>query len=248
VDNTYREIINIGRHNLPMVDYHVFLRDGMSIEDALRKSRHDGIQYGITIASTAVKNDAAAQRWLAPLAGKPVFSAFYAADRNWTRTISQKTAQQFDYILAGGLWWNSEEIKPNANRQAFVDRLVDQTVERLNTEPIDIYSRATYLPPTMKAEAGALWTEVRMAKLIDALVRNKVAVEINTQDQLPSRAFLERAKQAGCKFGFGTANESAAQLKRCEYGLQMVEECKLDWRNFFAPGAWQPKATERRWL
>ena len=39
VDNTYREIINIGRHNLPMVDFHVYLRPGLSLEQVLRKSR-----------------------------------------------------------------------------------------------------------------------------------------------------------------------------------------------------------------
>src|SRR5947208_14801643 len=37
VDNTYREIIDFGRHNLPTVDYHVNLRDEMSLEQALRK-------------------------------------------------------------------------------------------------------------------------------------------------------------------------------------------------------------------
>ena len=99
----------------------------------------------------------------------------------------------------------------------------------------------------MKAEAEELWTESRMSRLIDALIKNQVAVEINTREQLPSRAFIERAKQAGCKFGFGTANETAAELKRCEYGLQMVETCKLDWHNFFAPGSWWPKAVDRRW-
>jgi len=104
-----------------------------------------------------------------------------------------------------------------------------------------------YLPATMRAGADELWTQARMAKLIDALVRNKVAIELNTLEQLPRPNFIQQTKDAGCKFGFGTANGTAAELKRCEYGLQMVETCKLDWRNFFAPGAWWPKAAERRW-
>jgi len=86
-----------------------------------------------------------------------------------------------------------------------------------------------------------------MSKLIDALVKNQVAIEINTPEQLPSRAFVERAKQAGCKFAFGTGNETVAELKRSEYGLQMVEACKLSWQDFFVPGAWWPKAVDRRW-
>ncbi len=247
VDDVYREIINIGRHNVPMVDYHVFLRSGMTLEDALRKSRSDGIQYGITATSATVKDDGDAERWLRSLEGRPVFYAFSAADGNWTRAISKKTAQGFDYVLADSRSWANEQANSVANRQQFLDSLIDQTVERLNTEPIDIYTFATYLPASMRTQADELWTEPRMAKLIDALVKNQVAVELNTREQLPSRRFIELGKQAGCKFGFGTANETAAELKRCEYGLQMVEVCKLDWHNFFAPGAWWAKAADRRW-
>jgi histidinol phosphatase-like PHP family hydrolase len=86
-----------------------------------------------------------------------------------------------------------------------------------------------------------------MSKLIDALVRNKVAIELNSVERLPGRAFIQLAKDAGCKFAFGTGNATAAELQRCEFGLQTVEDCKLDWHNFFAPGSWWPKAAERRW-
>jgi len=245
VDDVYREIINIGRHNVPMVDYHVFLRTGLTLEDALRKSRKDGIQYGITAASTTLKDDGGADRWLRSLADRPVFYALYAADRNWTRAISQKVVQRFDYVLADGRTW--VDSKGHSNSQEFVDSLVDQTVERLNAEPIDIYAFPTYLPENLRAEANELWTERRTTKLIDALLKNQVAIEINSLENLPSQSFIERAKQAGCKFGFGTANQSAAELKRCEYGLQMVRACKLDWHNFFAPSSWWPKAVDRRW-
>ena len=67
VDAVYREVINIGRHNVPMVDCHVFLRDGMTLEDALRKSRKDGLQYAVTAEAAAFKNDADVNRWLVPL-------------------------------------------------------------------------------------------------------------------------------------------------------------------------------------
>lgn len=32
-----------------------------------------------------------------------------------------------------------------------------------------------------------------------------------------------------------------------QFGLEMVETCKLNWSSFFAPGAWWPKSAERRW-
>ncbi len=257
VDDVYRKIINVGRHNVPMVDYHVFLRDGMTIEDALRKSRNDGIQYGITAETAAVKNDADTERWLRPFLGKPVFFALSATDGQWTRTFSRQTARRFDYILADGRSWRNEQGQmvrlenlreaSATDRQAFLDSLVDQTVKRLDAEPIDLYAHLTYLPASMRAEADELWTPARQTKLIEALARNQVAVELNTSERLPSRSFIQQAKDAGCKFGFGTANETAAELKRCEYGLQMVETCRLDWQHFFAPGAWWPKAADRRW-
>lgn len=258
VDEVYREIINIGRHNVPMVDYHVFLRNGMTLEGALRKSRKDGIQYGITATTATLKSDADAQRWLNSLARRPVFYALYAADQDSARTISRKTAQQFDYILADSRTWRDgknrnvrlwvpQEANSIGSREAFLDSLLEQTVARLNADPIDMYTSPTYLPVSMKAQSDQLWTEARMTKLIDALVKNQVAVELNSSDRLPSRAFVERAKEAGCKFGFGTANETSAQLKRCEYGLQTIETCKLDWHSFWTPGGWWPKAADRRW-
>ena len=247
VDDVYRQIINIGRHNVPMVDYHVFLRPGMTLDDALRKSRKDGIQYGIAATSADPKDDEATHKWLDALAERPAFSALYAADQSWMKAISRETAQRFDYVIADSRTWIDSTSKGAINRQAFLNSLVDHTLRRLDTEPIDILASPTYLPAALRDEADQLWTEGRMTTLIDALLKNQVATEINTREQLPSRAFLELAKQAGCKFAFGTANQTAAELQRCEYGLQMVGTCKLDWRNFFAPGSWWPKATDRRW-
>ncbi len=151
VDNTYREIINIGRHNLPMVDYHVSLRDGMTLEQALRKSRADGIQYGVTAESTTLKNDADAQRWLRSFAGKPVFCGLDAAEMDWTKAISRTAAQGFDYVVAGSRTWTDgknrtvrlwvpDEAKSITNREEFLDSLLDQTV-RPPEQPADRHLR-----------------------------------------------------------------------------------------------------------
>ena len=218
VDETYRRIIDIGRHNLPMVDFHVCLRKCLTLEKALQKSRWDGIQYGITADATTMTSEAALAHWLQTVAGKPVFFALLTKDLAWTRRISLTSAKQFDYVVADGR-----------------DRSVDETIERLNEEPVDIISGVVNPPAA------------RVSPLIDALVRNTVAVELNTTTKTPSESFILQAKDAGCRFAFGTANKTEAELKRCEYGLQMVETCKLDWHNFFVPGAWGPKAVERRW-
>jgi histidinol phosphatase-like PHP family hydrolase len=54
------------------------------------------------------------------------------------------------------------------------------------------------------------------------------------------------AKEAGCKFTFGSNNGGPNDLGRCEYGIQMTKELNLGWQDFFVPGAWGPKAVERK--
>lgn len=218
VDETYREIINIGRHNLPMVDFHVYLRPGLSLEEALRNSRNDGLQYGITAEASTLKNDDDVDQWLEPMAHRPVFFALAADNSTRTEKLSQRAARKFDYVIAD-----------------VHGATMDTVLIRLQKEPIDILSGLGPVP------------KERERDLISVLAKNKVAVELNTVRRTPSKEFILQAKDAGCKFAFGTANASVAELKRCEYGLQTVETCKLDWHNFFTPGGWWPKAADRRW-
>lgn len=57
---------------------------------------------------------------------------------------------------------------------------------------------------------------------------------------------MRMAKQAGCKFAFGTNNSGPDDLGRCEYGVEMTKQLDLTWRDFFVPGAWGPKTVERK--
>ena len=156
--------------------------------------------------------------WLAPMAHRPVFFALAADNTDWTKKLSKRSAQKFDYVIGK---------VDEAN--------LDTVLQRLEKEPIDILSGIGSVPKN------------RQRDLISALVQNKVALELNSVQRTPTEEFILQAKDAGCKFAFGTANASAAQLKRCEYGLHMVEKCKLDWHSFFTPGGWWPKAVDRRW-
>jgi histidinol phosphatase-like PHP family hydrolase len=90
------------------------------------------------------------------------------------------------------------------------------------------------------------WTEPRMRKVIEAVARNGVAIELNNRCQLPRPPFVRMAREAGCRFSLGSNNGSLESLGRSEHGLRMIEECKLRWQDFFVPGAWGPKAVERK--
>ncbi|MBI4909020.1 MAG: DUF1080 domain-containing protein [Acidobacteria bacterium] len=260
VDDTFRRIIHTGRHNVPMVDYHVHLKSGFTLEQALAKSRRDGIQYGLAVncgKGFPVQDDASARAFLESIKGQPVFIAMQAEGREWTSMFSRGTVALFDYVFTDSMTWTDnngrrmrlwipDEVGTISDEQAFMDLLVERTVGILNREPIDIYVNPTFIPASISARYDALWTETRMQKVVEAAARNGVAIELNDRYKLPGAAFVRMAKAAKCKFSFGTNNGSAADLGRSEYGLRMLEECKLTWQDFFVPGVFQPKAALRK--
>lgn len=259
-DEVFRNIINYGRHNIPMVDYHVHLKEGLTLEQALAKSRRDGIEYGIAIncgKGFPTENDDAVRAYFDSMKGQPCFVAMQAEGREWLQMFSRQAASLFDYIFTDSMTWTDnhgkrmrlwipQEVGTIADPQAFMDLLVERTAGILEHEPIDIYVNPTFLPDQIAKDYDRLWTEGRMQKVIGAAVKNQVAIEINNRYRIPSARFIQAAKAAGAKFTFGTNNTSASDLGRCEYGLRMVEECKLAWQDFFVPGAWWPKAMERK--
>ncbi|MCD6395111.1 MAG: hypothetical protein J7M40_16600 [Planctomycetes bacterium] len=80
----------------------------------------------------------------------------------------------------------------------------------------------------------ALWTKDRMQKVIDAAVKNDVAIEINARYRIPSEAFIKRAKTSGAKFAFGT-NNTGRELGNLEYCRQMIAKCGLTAKDMFTP-------------
>lgn len=260
VDDIYRQIITLGARNYPMVDYHVHLKSGFTIEQALVKSRRDGIGYGLAIncgKGFTVESDEGARKFLETLKGQPVFIAMQAEGREWTQMFSRQAAALFDYVFTDSMTWTDNrgrrmrtwipaEVGTIADPQEFMETLVERAVGIIEKEPIDIYVNPTFLPDQISKDYDRLWTEERMKKVVGALARNGVAMEINDRYKLPSAAFIKMAKESGVKFSFGTNNGGANDLGRCEYGLKMVQECKMAWQDFFVPGAWGPKAVERK--
>jgi hypothetical protein len=258
-DDVFKQVINVGRHNTPMVDTHVHLKTGLTLEQAVAKSRRDGIEYGIAVNAgqgNPARNDADLQQFIDSLKGQPVFVAMQAEGREWTQMFSRRAVAQFDYVFSDSMTWTDnrgrrmrtwipEEIGTIADPQEFMDTLVDRAVGILEREPIDIYANPTYLPDAIAKDYETLWTEARRKRVIDAAVRNGVAIEINNRYKLPSASFIRMAKAGGAKFTFGSNNAGAADLGRCEYGLQMFEECRLTWQDFFVPLS-GPKAVERK--
>lgn len=241
------QIAKLQRGNFPIVDLHVHLKGGLTLAQALENSRRTGINYGIAVncgVGFPITDDAGALRFLESMKGQPVFIGMQAEGREWVRLFSRKAIEQFDYVFTDAMTftddkgkrvrlWIKDEVSID-DPEAFMEMYVGKILAILNHEPINIYVNATFLPDCIAARYDALWTPDRMQKVIDALVRNRIALEINARYRIPSPEFIRRAKQAGVKFTFGT-NNGDASLGRLEYCLDMIDQCGLTWQDMYLP-------------
>ena len=247
VGSEIRDIAELNRAGFPVIDYHAHLKGGLTMEQLLEHSRATGIRYGVAVncgIGFTVTNDAGIVAWLAETKDAPVFHAMQAEGREWVHTFSPDAIAKFDYVFTDAMTftgangkrmrlWLTNEVEI-ADAQSFMEEYVAKITTILDTEPIDIYVNATFLPEIIVQDYDKLWTPERMDRVIAAAVKNGVAIEINSRYCIPSATFIKRAKAAGAKFTFGT-NNTGPDLGRLEYSLQMQRECGLTAADMFAP-------------
>jgi len=245
---------------LPLIDYHVHLKGGLTLEQALEKSLEAGITYGIAEncgLGFPVINDEQLKRSFDRLEGRPVFKAMQAEGREWVNMFSPELIATFDYVFSDALTfhdkqgrrtrlWMANEVHID-DEQEFMDMYVDKIVTILENEPIDIFVNPTFLPAVVAERYDKLWTQQRMQKVAQAAAGNGVAIEINARYRIPSMKFVKLAKQAGVKFAFGT-NNGGRELGRLEYSLEVAEKCGLTKDDMFVPRPYgkKPIQTKKR--
>jgi hypothetical protein len=258
VDARDTQILALGRENFPLVDLHAHLKGGLTVEQALALSRATGMFLGVAVncgKGFPIQTDAEAVAWVESMKGQPVFLGMQAEGREWVSMFSRETRARFDYVFTDSMTWTNpagrrmrlwipEEVEVGGDPEAFMDLLVAKTVEILEKEPIDIYVNPTFLPAVIAPRYDALWTEARMARVVDAAVKNGVAIEIGARYRLPSEAFLRLAKARGAKFTFGTNNGGADDLGDWSYPLEMQRKLGLKWTDMLVPGH-QPSRAAR---
>lgn len=257
-DATWRQMIELGMANFPLVDFHAHLKGGLTLEEVLTHMRRTGMNYGLAVnggLGFAVTNDAAAETWLDSIRNAPVFAGLQAEGREWTRLFSASTVARFDYVFTDAMTltdrqgrrmrlWIPEEVKIE-DPEAFMDHLVDMIVRILETEPIDFYANPTYLPDVLAPRYDKLWTPERRRRVIEAAARNGVAIEINSRLELPKPEFIREARAAGVKFTLGTNNPDRELLPH-NYALRMIRECGLGWQDMWMPRPDGEKPVQRR--
>lgn len=241
-------------------DYHVHPKGGLTIEEAMTRSKADGITYGVAInggLNQPATNDEAAEAFLKAMRPHPVYVALQAEGREWVNHFSKATLEKFDYIFTDAMTWTDDsgkrmrlwlpdEVGTIDDPQKFMDTLVARAVKIFADEPVDLYVNPTFLPDSLNPRYDTLWTPARMKRVIDGLVASGIGMEINNRYKIPSQAFILAAKKAGVKFSCGTNNAGAQDLGHNEYCAAMIKACDLKAENFWAPPAEGKKAIQRK--
>jgi hypothetical protein len=231
----------------PLVDYHIHLKGGLTLEQAKENSLKLGINYGIAPncgLRFPVTNDVSLAAYMDTVKGQPIFRGMQAEGREWVTLFSPEAVSEFDYVFTDAMTFTDKKGRRNRiwianevwvdDKQQFMDDLVSKIEAIFSQEPVDIYVNPTVLPDALMPEHDQLWTKERMQRVIKVLADNHIALEINARYKTPGAEMIKMAKQAGVKFTFGTNNMSS-ELGRMDYCLQMIEECGLVPDDIFMP-------------
>jgi len=237
----------IKSQKFPMIDYHVHIKGGLTIEAVLEKSKRLGIVCGVAPncgLNFPITNDSLLYDYFNKMKNYPVFFGMQAEGREWTKTFSKAAIAKFDYVFTDALTftddngkrmriWLKDEVEIKDAR-VFMEMYVRRILDVINTEPIDIFVNPTFLPEVIASRYDELWTNERMQKVIDAAVKRNIAIEINDRYKIPSAKFIKLAKKSGAKFSFGT-NNAETIFGDFIYCKEMIKECDLKYSDMFQP-------------
>ena len=231
----------------PLVDYHVHLKGGLTLDDLVENSQRLGINYGVAPNCGLyfpVTDDKSLYAYMDEVKGSPTFKGMQAEGREWITLFSPEAVAKFDYVFTDAMTFTDKKGRRNRiwipeevwvdDKQQFMDDLVEKIEAIFSQEPVDIYVNPTVLPDELMPEYDQLWTKERMARVVEVLADNGIALEINARYKTPKAEMIKMAKEAGVKFSFGT-NNVTKNLGELEYCFEMLEKCELTPTDMFEP-------------
>lgn len=245
-DEQNDDILRLHQDDFPVLDYHVHLKGGFTKEAAAQQSKEYGINYAIAPncgIGFPITNDQEVYSFLRTMRNQPFILAMQGEGREWVTTFSQAARNEFDFVFTDALtfndlkgrrthlWVNKEVIIDN--EQQYMDMIVDRICDVLK-EPADVFVNPFFLPEQLNDRYDNFWSEARVDKVIDALVKSNMALEINELYNIPSKAIILKAKKAGVKFTFGSNNISP-EVGKLEYSIRMKKECDLTPQDMYKP-------------
>jgi hypothetical protein len=240
------DVIRLHQEDFPVLDYHVHLKGGLTKSEAAKQSRRVGINYAVAPncgVGFPITSDEEIYAYLDTMRIQPFILAMQAEGREWVETFSLKARNEFDFVFSDALtfndhkgrrvhlWMNREVIIDD--EQEYMDMIVDRTCAVLQ-EPFDVFVNPFFLPKALSDRYDEFWTEERMNKVIDVLAKSGKALEINELYQIPNKALIMKAKNAGVKFTFGS-NNVTPEVSKLEYSIRMIKECGLTQMDMYKP-------------
>ncbi len=217
--------------NIPLYDLHVHLRGGMTVEKAVARQEESGIMRGVLRnigTGWPIETDEQLAEFLDGVAGFPVLVGLQVNDRDWHLKHSPELLGRLDFVLADTmimampdddapptkLWM--PELYTIDDPEAWMRRYMQHNL-RILAEPISIFANPTYLPEAVKHLYDELWTDQRMAEIIQRAVAEGIALEIQATSEYPHDRFIGMAKDMGAVFSLGTNNfdDIPIDMKRC---------------------------------
>ena len=217
----------------------------MAYQKADSISKAKGVVFGIAeeFGTNSVSyNDSLVLNRLELAKKNSLYLALQVSRRDWPTIFSKEVLDQVDYIIGDAMIFPNKEGRtiaiwiagmPLGEPEEFMDLYVAHTLKVL-AEPINIWANPTYLPDTLIARYDELWTDARMQTVIDAAVKNNVAIEINSRFKVPNARFVKMAKASGAKFTFGT-NQHGEGIGEIDWSIDLAKECGLKAADFFVP-------------
>ena len=246
--------IDLPKADLPRMDLHAHLNygppaTGVTASDAYEKASSLSKKMGITLgiaeefgSDNLRWNDSTLLNRIALAKKYSLYLGLQVSRRDWQSIFSTENLNKLDFILADALIFPNKNGDlmyiwvpgtPLGETQEFMDTYVAHNLKVLS-EPITIWANPTYLPDALFARYDELWTDARIKSLIDAAVKNHVAIEINSRYKIPGAKFIKMAKAAGAYFTFGT-NQHGDGIGEIQWSVNIANECGLTREDFFIP-------------
>ena len=244
IDETNDRAIKLQQEDFPVIDWHVHLKGGLTAEMAHAMSMNYGINYGVAPNAGAggvgrmLSNDAEVHEYYDEVKDLPFLCGVQGEGRKWTADFSSEALGTFDYLFTDAMTivdqkgriariYRNEEVLPEGlSDQKYMDLIVDQTVKILSNEPADFFANAFFLPDFLNNRFDEMWTPERVARVLDVMQENGIALEISARYNIPNEYIVREAKKRGIKFTFGTNNVDA-NFGRLEYSIDMARKCGI---------------------
>ena len=232
------QVKRLNEKSIPLTDYHIHIRGGMSYEKAIDSAKKTGIR------SSAIENQG--RDW--PLSNDIAIRAFIddgkkfpelliglqVNDRDWYQVIHPSLIKELDFILSDTMVIDSQKLWLEdayniEDEETWLQKYFIHNLQILN-EPITIFANPLYLPRKMIHHYKDFWSIERQTMIIDTAVKNKVALEIQSNTQFPHIEFMKLAIEKGAKISIGRNNldDRVNELKR---SLDWIEELRVEPEN-----------------